>query len=170
MEIDTDGEHAIQNKSGSSKDRRDVLHKRMAEGLSQQLRKLTGKAANLQQHRREHESLYSPSDVTFTGKLPAESDWCRVWCLRDCLRFLARIPPPQRRSWTFGDGEASSLADFLGFPGEKGARPGREWAKYDWGRELLVVKRLAEDFEFEGLTQSKMAEYEYAVMEVFAID
>lgn len=55
-------------------------------------------------------------------------------------------------------------------PGEKGARPGREWAKHDWGRELLVVTNLAKDFEYEDLNQSKMVNYEYAVMDVFAID
>ena len=173
MEVDGDGDHAILNnllQSVSPKDHRDVLHRQMAEDLGQHLRKLTGKAAKLQQYRREHESMYSPSNTKFSGTLPTESDWSRVWCLRDCLRMLAKIPPPHRRSWTFGDGEASSLADFLGLPGEKGARPGREWAKHDWGRELLVVTNLAKDFEYEDLNQSKMVNYEYAVMDVFAID
>ena len=171
MEVDTNGYHAALDNillPLSPRNRRDVLHRMMVEEIGQYLRKLTGKAAKLQQYRREHESIYSSSNESFTGTLPTESDWSHAWCLRDCLTFLTQIPPLQRRSWSFKDGEASSLADFLGLPGENGARPGREWAKYDWRRELLMVTNLAKAFEFEDLDQSKMAQYEYAVMEVFA--
>ena len=123
----------------------------------------------MQQFRLEHESMHSPS-AKFTGELPTETDWSHAWSLRDCLRFLAKVPPPHRRLWTFEDGEASSLADFLGLPGEKGARPGREWAKHDWRRELSVITRLTKDFGFEDLEESKLVEYEHAVMETFASD
>jgi len=134
MEIHLDGDHTMLSNSPQSvlpRNRRDVLHKQMAEDLREHIRTLTGKAAKLQQYRREHESMHSPSNVKFSEVLPSKNDWSHVWSLRDCLKFLVKIPPPQRRSWTFGDGEASSLADFLGMPGEKGARPGREWAKHD---------------------------------------
>lgn len=171
MEIDTDDGRAMLSNMSQDvppKDHRDILHTEMIKDLGQRLRELTGRLARLQQYRREHESIYSPSNAKFSGEIPSENDWSRAWCLRDCLRFVAKVAPAQRRSWSFGDGEASSLADFLGIQGEKGARPGREWAKHDWWRELVVVKKLAKDFEFEDLDDSKMAEYEYAVAEVFA--
>jgi len=172
MEIDMEGDLSPGKdlSQASPGDRRDEVHRQMVYELGQHLRSLTGQAASLQQHRRANESRYSPANAKFAESLPSESDWSRTWTLRESLKFVAKIPPPRSRSWTFGESEASSLADFLGLPGEKGARPGREWAKHDWGRELMVVKRLAEDFEFGDLNHGQMAEYEYEVMSVFAVD
>jgi len=170
MEIDMDPSSSNEPRQASRGDRRDELHRQMAHELGQYLRKLTGKAASLQQHRRTNESIYSPANAKYTGDIPNESDWGSAWSLRECLKFVAKILPSQRRPSSFGETEASSLADFLGLPGERGARPGREWAKHDWGRELMTVQKLAQDFEFIELGDRKMAEYEYAVMEIFSID
>ncbi|KAF8529046.1 PIN domain-containing protein [Hysterangium stoloniferum] len=150
--------------------RRDDIHQHLTKDIQYHIRMLTGKASRLQQDRRDTESMYSSINVKFTGPLPTENDWARSWSMRDCLKFLVKIPPPRQRTWSFGDAEASSLADFLGLPGERGARPGREWAKHDWGRELLKVSRLAQDLDYAALDQRKLAEYEYAVLEAFAAD
>jgi len=150
--------------------RRDDLHQHLTTDIQYHIRMLTGKASRLQQNRRDTESMYSSANAKFTGTLPTENDWARSWSMRDCLKFLAKIPPLRQRTWSFSDADASSLADFLGLSGERGARPGREWAKYDWGRELLKVSRLAQDFDYAALDRRKLAEYECNVIEAFAAD
>jgi len=152
---------------------RDELHRQMAIQLGQHLRALTGIAVSLQEHRRTHESIYSPANTKYAKTLPTENDWRRAWPLRECLKFMTTIQPSQRRSWIFGEAEASSLADFLGLPGEeggRGARPGREWAKHDWARALTMVQKLAQDFDYGELDHERMADYEYAVMAIFAVN
>ena len=169
MEVDLD---MTPNNSytSSSGGRRNELHRQITIQLGHYLRRLTGIAANLQQHRRTQQSIHSPENATYTGKLPTEDDWGCAWSLRACLTFMTEIQPPQQRSWIFDEAAASSLADFLGRPGERGARPGREWAKHDWARALVTVHNLAQDFAFGELDHHKMTEYEYAVLEAFAVD
>ena len=150
---------------------RDELHRQLAQELITHARSITGLAAILQAKRRKEDSIYSPMNK-YTGPLPTESDWRDgQWSVRDCLKMVAKIPPKHPRTdWTFGDGEASFLADFLGLPGEKGARKGREWAKNDWNRAVLTVSRLAQGFGYGGFDNVKQTECEYHIMEVFAID
>ncbi|KIJ56698.1 hypothetical protein M422DRAFT_238313 [Sphaerobolus stellatus SS14] len=168
MEIDMDD---VENPPTTVGQHRDELHRRLVEELRMHVRNITGKAAGLQRYRREHESQYSPMNRRYAGTLPTEADWRMDWSVRDCLKFLVKIPPSKpKASWIFGDGDATSLADFVAISGERGARKGREWAKNDWTRNVTTIAELAGAFEYEGLYTGRLAEYEYSIMEVFALD
>jgi len=149
---------------------RDEVHKQLARDLQGHVRQVTGFAAILQAERRRTDSRHSSLNK-YAGTLPTEDEWKEAWSVRECLKLVAKIPPRQlRATWTFSDGDASFLADFLGMPGDKGARKGREWAKNDWARAVMTVFRLAEDFGYDGFDRLKLAEYEYSIMDVFAMD
>lgn len=136
--------------------------------LHNHVRKIIGKATHLQQQRRRTESQYSHANMLFRGDLPAEGDWIENWSIRECLRYLVKIlPPKNKRSHPFEEGDASSLSDFLSLPGERGARPGREWSKTDWTRELAKISQLAQDYDYEGLDSEMLHNYQSYVLMVF---
>ncbi|GJJ07481.1 hypothetical protein Clacol_001683 [Clathrus columnatus] len=166
MDMDMDMDTIIE--SPSPLQRRDYLHQCIVSELQDHIRRIVEKATRLQEQRRKNESRYSRANSLFTGSLPTEEDWIQGWAIRDCLRYLIKILPPKlSRGEPFEEGDASSLADFLSLPGEKGARPGREWSKNDWGRELMKVSRLAQDYEYEGLDSNTLHNYEYRILTAF---
>lgn len=171
MDVDMDVDVDVDPKSlmtpRSPPQWRDYLHRCAASELQSHVRKIVENALRLQRERQKTESRHSRANALFRGDLPTE-DGIRDLGIRECLRFLVKILPPRlERSHPLLEGDASSLADFLSLPGERGARPGREWSRKDWERELLRISHLAEDYNYDGLTSEAMYNYQSYVSIAF---